>query len=100
MAEDRRSKILSHLKSARYRPQKPRTLARQLNLHEDDAYPAFREALRELMRQGRVVLGAGQTVMMPSRDQARDEFTGTYRHNRRGFGFVVPSDPTSHAALY
>ena len=98
--EQLQSKILSHLQSGRYRPQKPRTLAHELDLAGEDDYHAFRDALRELHHQGRVVLGAGGTVVLPSQDQRRDEFLGTYRGNKRGFGFVVPADPTSHEDLY
>src|SRR3954469_893876 len=96
-ADQLHNRILSHLKSEQYRATKTRGLARELNLHEDPDYPAFRDALRELMHAGRVVLGARGSVMLPStQTQRNDEFTGTYRHNRRGFGFVVPSDSTSH----
>ena len=101
MADPIETQILSHLKSERYRPQRPRGLARELSLHEEQNYHAFRDSLRELMDAGRVVLGqAGGTIVLPSQQQPRDEFTGTYRHNRRGFGFVVPTDPTAHEDLY
>ena len=40
------------------------------------------------------------TIVLPTQQQSRDEFVGTYRHNRRGFGFVVPTDPISHEDLY
>jgi ribonuclease R len=100
MAEPLQSRILSHLRSDRYRPQRPRGLAKELQLAGDEVYPAFRESLRELMHQGRVMLGAGGTVMLPGNQPARDVFTGTYRHNRRGFGFVVPTDPSEHEDLY
>src|SRR5262249_19641157 len=101
MSEQLQSKIITHLKSERYRPQRPRKLARELNLHADENYPAFREALRDLMDEGRVVLGAGGNVVLPTQREARtDGFVGTYRHNKRGFGFVVPTDPTSHEDLF
>lgn len=100
MADQLQTRILSHMKSDRYRPAKPRGLARELDLHHDESYHAFRDALRELMHEGRVVLGAAGTVLLPTQQQARDEFTGTYRHNRRGFGFVVPTDSTAHEDLY
>ena len=35
-AEQIQSRILSHLKSDQYRPTKPRGLAHELNLHEDE----------------------------------------------------------------
>jgi len=100
MSEQLQSKILTHLKSKSYRPKKPRTLAKELEVAHGDNYPAFREALRDLMHAGRVVLGAGETVMLPGQSTAKNQFDGTYRHNRRGFGFVVPNDPTSHEDLF
>src|SRR5687767_12075763 len=99
-ADQLQTRILSHLKSERYRPTKPRGIARELNLTADEDYHAFRDALRELMHAGRVVQGARGAVLLPTQTQARDDFTGTYRHNRRGFGFVVPTDATSHEDLY
>ncbi|MGA2230560.1 MAG: ribonuclease R [Tepidisphaeraceae bacterium] len=96
------SRILEHLKSTDYRPQRPRRLARDLNLHEEENYNAFRQALRDLMHQGHVVLGAGGHLLLPATQGAtsRDEFTGVYRHNLRGFGFVVPTDPTNREDLF
>src|SRR5215208_3281716 len=100
MPDPLQSRILSHLKSDEYRPQKPRGLARELDLHQDEDYHAFRSALKELMHAGRVVLGSGGAVVLPGQAQARDEFVGTYRHNKRGFGFVVPTDPGSREDLF
>jgi ribonuclease R len=100
MSESLQTRIIEHLKSDSYRPTKPRGLARELNLHEDEHYHAFREALRELMHAGRVVLGGSGAVVLPSQKSSKDEFTGTYRHNKRGFGFVVPTDPASREDLF
>ncbi|HET6252394.1 MAG TPA: ribonuclease R [Tepidisphaeraceae bacterium] len=100
MVEPIQAKILSHLKSQQYRPQKPRGLAKELQFTDEEVYSNFRGALRDLMREGRVVLGASGAVMLPGQSSARDEFIGTYRHNKRGFGFVVPNDPTSHEDLF
>ena len=105
MSEDQiKNRILSHVKSENYRPQRPRKLAKELNLNEDEHYPSFRHALRDLMHAGRVVLGSRGAVMVPNQAQrggaARDEFVGTYRHNKRGFGFVVPTDPGDREDLY
>ena len=46
------------------------------------------------------MLGAGGTIVLPASSSRRDEFIGTYRHNQRGFGFVVPTDPGSHEDLF
>jgi ribonuclease R len=100
MADPLQTKILSHLQSEQYRPQPPQRLAQELDVAGEQDYHAFRSALKELMHSGRVVLGASGTIVLPSQDRRRDEFVGTYRQNRRGFGFVVPSDPTAHEDLY
>jgi ribonuclease R len=100
MPEHISHRILSHLKSETYRPQRPRKLARELNLAGEDDYPTFRDALRDLMHEGRVVLGASGNVVLPAEKSQREGFIGTYRHNRRGFGFVVPTDPSTHEDLY
>lgn len=94
------SKILKHVKSGGYQPAKPEELAEDLRVADDESYPAFRQALRDLMHAGRVVLGAGGTVVVPGGTTARDGFIGVYRHNKRGFGFVVPTDPTEHEDLF
>lgn len=98
MSEQLNTKILSHLKSDQYRPLKPERLARDLNLSHKDH--TFRDALRELMHAGRVVLGAGGSVMLPSQEPPTGGIVGGYRHNRRGFGFVVPTDPAGHEDLF
>ena len=98
MAVSLQSRIIEHLQSDRYRPTQPTGLARDLNLREDDH--SFRESLRELMHSGRVVLGASGAVVLPAQKSSKDEFTGTYRHNKRGFGFVVPTDPAAKEDLF
>lgn len=98
--EEIRSRILNEVRSESYRPQKPRSLAKDIHLHGDQEYPAFREALKELMRQGRVIMGSGGAVVLPSQQQSRNTIVGVYRQHRRGFGFVIPSDPQGHADLF
>ncbi|HEV8291254.1 MAG TPA: RNB domain-containing ribonuclease, partial [Tepidisphaeraceae bacterium] len=93
------SKIMSYLQSPRGRPLRPRKLARELEVGEED-YHAFRTALRDLMDQGRAVLGAQGTIVLPTQKQSSGAIVGVYRHNRKGFGFVEPRDPTGHEDLY
>ncbi|MDB5293920.1 MAG: rnr [Phycisphaerales bacterium] len=100
MAEPLRNRILTHLRSEEYRPQPPEGVAEQLQLTEAHKYHAFRDALRELMHEGRVVMGARGALMLPTQLEPHDEFTGSYRHNKRGFGFVVPTDPSSREDLF
>ena len=100
MSEQLQKKIIEHLESAGYRPLQPRAIARNLELHQDQQYHAFRDALRELMHAGRVVLGARGAVMLPGERSQEGLILGSYRHNKRGFGFVVPTDPSGHEDLY
>src|SRR5690349_13784422 len=100
MSENIQHKILNHVKSQGYRPKKRRQLAKELNLAGDAEYEMFKEGLRSLMAEGRVMYGDGGTIVVPASHQRRDELVGTYRQNKRGFGFVVPSDTTSHEDLY
>jgi ribonuclease R len=100
MSDQLQNRIIEHLKSSKYRPQQPQKLARDLDVDQDASYHEFRDALRDLMHQGRVCLGAGGNIVLPSEQPARDEFVGTYRAKKGGFGFVVPTDPTAHEDLY
>lgn len=100
MSEQISSQILSHLKSERYRPLKPRRLAKEMKLASEEEYHAFRDALRELMHNNRVVLGAGGSVVLPAQTMRPEGIVGAYRQNRRGFGFVVPTDPDGHEDLF
>ncbi len=97
-----REQILKHVRSTRYEPQKPRQIAQSLAKADDVSYPSFRDAMRDLMHEGRVILGQKGTVMPPAEriGEKRDEIIGTYRHNRKGFGFVIPTDIGSHEDLY
>lgn len=100
MSEQLSTQILSHLKSEQYRPLQPRRLAKEMRLTEEHQYHNFRDALRELMHAGRVVLGAGGSVMLPAQNIRSEGIVGAYRQNRRGFGFVVPTDPDGHEDLF
>src|SRR5437870_12415376 len=100
MVESLQEKIVEHLKSGAYRPQRPRGLARELQVESEEHYHAFRDALRDLMHQGRVVLGARGAIVLPIQKQASHLIVGIYSHKRGGFGFVVPSDPSGHEDLY
>jgi ribonuclease R len=100
MSDQLQNRIIERLKSEDYRPQRPRKLARELDVHQDESYHEFRDALRDLMHEGRICLGAGGNIVLPGDQPKRDEFVGTYRAKKGGFGFVVPTDPTAHEDLY
>jgi ribonuclease R len=97
MSEQLQLKIIKHIQSAGYQPQKPQSLANQLQVSDGHA---FRDALRDLMHAGRVVLGASGAVVLPGERTQEGLILGSYRHNKRGFGFVVPTDPSGHEDLF
>jgi len=89
-------RILEHIREPGYRPLRPRSLAKALQL-ADEEYGEFRDVVRGLARVGRVVIGSDSSVLAP---QAPPTVIGTYRANPRGFGFVVPDEPTAHGDLF
>ncbi|MCJ7674223.1 MAG: ribonuclease R, partial [Sedimentisphaerales bacterium] len=60
-------------------------------------YPQFKQTLEHLRRAGHIVIGAGNLVMPPALSGL---IIGTFRANRKGFGFVMPLEPTSHDDLF
>lgn len=130
MDETLAGRILEQLQSHPNHPVRPRQLAKQMGQAADDQYPAFRDALKQLKQSGRIQAGKKGTVVLstptpgkktgksskktaaaPSKPAAaspatapasanRDEVVGTYRQNRKGFGFVIPLDPTQTEDLY
>ena len=105
-----RQQILERVQAEGYTPMRPRQLARVLaQLAGSDAppgdaadldYGSFRDALKDLMDEGRVVLGSQGSILLPSNRVGDNELVGAYRANRKGFGFVVPTDVGSHEDLF
>jgi ribonuclease R len=89
-------RILRHLAEPDYRPVKVRRLARLMGIAEEE-YGEFRQAVDALRHVGRVALGGGNAVVLPETGRT---LIGTFRANPRGFGFVVPENPGSHADLF
>jgi ribonuclease R len=78
------SRILAAVDDPGYQPVKPRALARKLGL-ASTAYPDFKNALRDLVQQGRLTLGKGQMVRAARPTGA---IAGTFRRTSSGAGFV------------
>lgn len=91
------SRILRHMGSREYRPSKPRKLALAMGIDEGE-YGSFRDAVKELMRAGRVVLGGGNQLTLPG--PTTGVIIGRFRGHQRGFGFVVPESPVEHGDLF
>src|SRR3984957_3352220 len=86
------SRILAEIAHPHYQPLKPKALARKLGL-TGDSYPAYRSALRDLIRQGRLEISKGNAVRVAG---PHGTLTGTFRKAGAGFGFVRPNPAEGH----
>ncbi len=89
-------RIVRHLAKGGYRPQKARGVARAMGV-TDEEYGDFREAVKALMKTGRIIMGSASALTLP--DPA-GRVVGQFRCNPRGFGFVIPDTPNSHGDLF
>ena len=96
MPEILKNRIVKLLKNANYTPVKAAQLAKTLGVRSED-YPEFKRALAELRRAGHLVMGGGNLITLPALSSL---IIGTFRANPRGFGFVVPLEPTAHGDLF
>ena len=96
MPEIFKKRIVKLLKRRDYAPLKLAQLARTLNVSQED-YPQFKLAFEELRRAGHVVIGAKSLVSLVPMS---GRITGTFRANPKGFGFVIPLEPSSHGDLF
>jgi ribonuclease R len=76
--------ILSALARKDYQPLKPKALARQLGVRQDN-YTEFRQILRDLIKQGKATLGKNATVRPAG---GHGTVIGTYRRFPSGVGVV------------
>lgn len=90
------NRILNYLGRDDYQPERVRELAKSMGVNRGD-FPNFREEVKNLMREGRVVRGNTNCLMLP---EAQDTIIGTFRANPRGFGFVIPSAPADRSDLF
>lgn len=86
--------VLQHVLDAHYKPVKPRVIAKQLGLPEDER-ESVRRAVKRLAKQGKVQYGANHAVKPPKSQavakRSANQVTGTFRRAQAGFGFVRPS---------
>jgi ribonuclease R len=84
---DLTTSILQAVSAKSYTPIKAKPLFKRLNLSQE-LYPEFRKAVRELVRNGRLVVGGNNTIRAAD---VHGSTTGTYRRAQAGHGFVRPS---------
>ncbi len=96
MAEVLKQRIIKLLKHTDYTPMKLAQLARTLGVSSQD-YLQFKEAFKQLRLAGHVVVGERNLVSLPA---MTGRIIGTFRANPKGFGFVIPLEPTAHGDLF
>lgn len=89
---DLQTRIVSAISHPNYQPVKPKVLARKLELASSQ-YDDFKDALKELIRQGRIEIGKGNNVRPLG---GRGSLTGIFRKTDAGFGFVRPNPDEGH----
>lgn len=80
------ARILDHLAHDRYEPSAAGAIATAMRVEADDQ-PAFNEAIAQLAREGRIVMGKDGLVRLPPYE---NQISGKFRLNAKGFGFVIP----------
>src|SRR5262249_53940376 len=83
---DLTDKILAAISRKSYQPLKPKALARKLGVSTPE-YAAFRKAVRELLKQGRIEVGKNHAIRPTP---PHGTVTGTYRKTGSGTGYVRP----------
>ena len=90
------NRIIEHLSHDGYRPTSIRFLAKEMRIGHDDK-PMFEQAVHEAESRGAIEIGRDGCVRLPS---LPDEIEGTYRSNKRGFGFVTPDQKHREGDVY
>lgn len=90
------NKLLDHLSHEGYRPTTIRNLVRDLRI-DNESRSVFDETLFRAKEDGLIELGRDDCVRLPA---LPEEITGTYRSNKRGFGFVKPSQRYREGDVY
>ncbi|MBN1360004.1 MAG: ribonuclease R [Sedimentisphaerales bacterium] len=95
MHEILRNHIL-HLLQKGGGPRKLVHLERELGIG-GEAREAFRRALDSLSAEGRVIVGRGNLVSLPS---LSGEITGIFKANPRGYGFITPEQSATDEEVF
>src|SRR5262245_39148325 len=90
--QDIEESILAIIRRPGFKPTKPRNLARELNLSEDETRE-LKRAIKQLVKRKLIAYGANHLVGPPAvKDKAQGyQVTGVFRRAAGGFGFVRPA---------
>jgi ribonuclease R len=89
--EEMEKRVLAFVCQADYKPVKPRGIARQLKLEEEQTR-GLKHAIKHLVKTGQLSYGANHLVGPPAAGgTAANRVTGVFRRADAGFGFVRPA---------
>jgi len=84
-------RVLKLVAEPDYAPMTPKAMARRFEVGTDD-YAGFRQAVKELVKQGKLEQARDKTLSRPDHSNA---IIGLFRRSARGFGFVRPHTATA-----
>ncbi len=90
------NRLLDHLMHDGYRPTTIRNIVKDLRISHDDR-AAFDETISSAEENGLIELGRDDCVRLPA---LPEEIVGSYRSNKRGFGFVKPNQRFREGDVY
>lgn len=103
-------RLLAHVRTENYRPVKPRILAKQLGLEDDEQTRILKRALKNLIKRGSLVWGASHLVQLSkekpksntssSAASTRDNseyVSGRLRKTPRGFAYLTHPDAPANS---
>ena len=94
-AAELESQLLALVANPKYQPAKPRVLAEQLGL-TDDQRGELKRLIKQLVKRGQLRYGANHHVEAAGAPAA-GQVVGVFRRAQAGFGFVRPKDtPAAH----
>ena len=96
MKETYKNRILKFLSRPGCHPTKLAGISRALGVPEA-SWSEFHAAFKELRQTGKIVIGSKNLISLGA---ATGQVVGTFRANPRGFGFVIPQEPTSNGDLF
>ena len=90
------NRLLDHLSYDGYRPTTVRNIAKDLRIIHDDKVE-FGDTIAQAEEKGLIEIGRDECVRLPS---LPEEIVGSLRSNKRGFGFVKPTQRFREGDIY
>ena len=87
--DDHAAQVQALVAEPDYEPLTLKAMARRFKVSEDD-YPAFRDAVKGLIKSGKLDLAKNKTIRKGA-GPSSGTITGTFRRSSKGFGFVRPA---------